>query len=152
MRGATIKTTLLPVFLVCYSILAGCSNADSPASDDSTDGSASDRPVIALIMKSLANEFFVTMADGARDHQAANSDRYQLIVNGIKNEIDLAQQVALIDQMIAYSGRTTADSAIASRQSLMQWAWGQDGFLYPPDFRTLLDSIVDGTFQPGGAP
>jgi ribose transport system substrate-binding protein len=46
-------------------------------------------------------EFFVTMADGAREHQAANSDKYRLIVNGIKNEIDLAQQVALIDQMIA---------------------------------------------------
>jgi ribose transport system substrate-binding protein len=52
-------------------------------------------------MKSLANEFFVTMADGARAHQEDHPDQYQLIVNGIRNEIDLAQQVALIDQMIA---------------------------------------------------
>lgn len=52
-------------------------------------------------MKSLANEFFVTMADGAREHHASHQDEYDLIVNGIKNEIDLAQQVALIDQMIA---------------------------------------------------
>jgi ribose transport system substrate-binding protein len=52
-------------------------------------------------MKSLANEFFVTMADGARAHQSEHADQYELIVNGIKNEIDLAQQVALIDQMIA---------------------------------------------------
>ena len=52
-------------------------------------------------MKSLANEFFVTMADGARTHHAENADRYELIVNGIRNETDLAQQVALIDQMIA---------------------------------------------------
>ena len=52
-------------------------------------------------MKSLANEFFVTMAEGAREHHAAQADQYDLIVNGIKNEIDLAQQVALIDQMIA---------------------------------------------------
>lgn len=52
-------------------------------------------------MKSLANEFFVTMADGAREHHALHQDEYDLIVNGIKNEIDLAQQVALIDQMIA---------------------------------------------------
>jgi ribose transport system substrate-binding protein len=59
------------------------------------------QPTVALIMKSLANEFFVTMADGARRHQAAHADRYELVVNGIKNEIDLAQQVALIDQMIA---------------------------------------------------
>ncbi|MCP5382810.1 MAG: sugar ABC transporter substrate-binding protein [Kordiimonadaceae bacterium] len=62
---------------------------------------SSSRPKIALIMKSLANEFFVTMADGATAHQSANRDKYDLIVNGIKNETDLAQQVNLIDQMIS---------------------------------------------------
>jgi ribose transport system substrate-binding protein len=58
-------------------------------------------PTVALVMKSLANEFFVTMADGARAHHAEHASDYRLIVNGIKNEVDLAQQVALIDQMIA---------------------------------------------------
>ena len=52
-------------------------------------------------MKSLANEFFSTMADGAKKHQAANADKYDLIVNGIKNENDLAEQVNLVEQMIA---------------------------------------------------
>ena len=52
-------------------------------------------------MKSLANEFFVTMADGAKQHHANSEGAYDLVVNGIKNEVDLAQQVALIDQMIA---------------------------------------------------
>jgi ribose transport system substrate-binding protein len=52
-------------------------------------------------MKSLANEFFVTMADGARAHQRAHADRYDLVVNGIKDENDLTQQVALVDQMLA---------------------------------------------------
>jgi ribose transport system substrate-binding protein len=52
-------------------------------------------------MKSLANEFFVTMADGAKAHQAANGGAYTLIVNGIRNESDLTQQVALVEQMIA---------------------------------------------------
>src|SRR5205809_3487203 len=52
-------------------------------------------------MKSLANEFFSTMADGAKKHQAANAATYDLIVNGIKNETDLAQQVNLVEQMIA---------------------------------------------------
>ena len=78
--------------------LAACGQPDDSAAPT---GQADDRPVVALIMKSLANEFFVTMADGARAHQAGNSDQYRLIVNGIRNEIDLAQQVALIDQMIA---------------------------------------------------
>ncbi len=52
-------------------------------------------------MKSLANEFFKTMADGAEAHQTKNSDKYDLIVNGIKNETDLAAQVELVEQMIA---------------------------------------------------
>jgi len=61
----------------------------------------SNKPVVALIMKSLANEFFVTMADGARAHHAEHEDDYDLIVNGIRNENDIAQQVALVEQMIA---------------------------------------------------
>jgi len=52
-------------------------------------------------MKSLANEFFATMAEGARAHQQAHADRYELIVNGIKDERDLARQVALVEDMIA---------------------------------------------------
>lgn len=52
-------------------------------------------------MKSLANEFFSTMAEGAKQHHAANSANYDLVVNGIKNETDLAEQVNLVEQMIA---------------------------------------------------
>jgi ribose transport system substrate-binding protein len=52
-------------------------------------------------MKSLANEFFATMADGARKHQAEHPGDYELIVNGIKDERDLSRQVALVDEMIA---------------------------------------------------
>lgn len=62
---------------------------------------AGSRPQVALIMKSLANEFFSTMAEGAKQHHAANPAAYDLIVNGIKNETDLAEQVNLVDQMIA---------------------------------------------------
>ena len=58
-------------------------------------------PKVALVMKSLANEFFSTMAEGAKKHQAANAASYELIVNGIKNETDLAEQVNLVEQMIA---------------------------------------------------
>ena len=59
------------------------------------------RTRVALVMKSLANEFFVTMADGAKAHQAASGGAYTLIVNGIRNESDLSQQVALVEQMMA---------------------------------------------------
>lgn len=59
------------------------------------------RPVVALVMKSLANEFFKTMEDGARAHQAANASRYDLVSTGIKDEQDVARQIALVDQMVA---------------------------------------------------
>lgn len=59
------------------------------------------KPRIALIMKSLANEFFATMAEGAEQHQSAHRDQYELIVNGIKDERDLGRQVALVEEMIA---------------------------------------------------
>lgn len=55
---------------------------------------------VALVMKSLANEFFSTMAEGARQHQKAHPDRYELHINGIKDERDLSQQVSLVEEMI----------------------------------------------------
>jgi ribose transport system substrate-binding protein len=52
-------------------------------------------------MKSLANEFFATMAEGARQHEREHSGTFELIVNGIKDERDLSRQVGLVDEMIA---------------------------------------------------
>jgi ribose transport system substrate-binding protein len=59
------------------------------------------KPKVALVMKSLANEFFQTMAEGAKKHQAAHAGDFELLVNGIKNETDLAEQVGLVEQMVS---------------------------------------------------
>ena len=59
------------------------------------------KPRIALVMKSLANEFFKTMEDGARRHQKEHASEYDLIANGIKDELDVARQIDLVEQMIA---------------------------------------------------
>ncbi len=64
-------------------------------------GAAPDKPEVALVMKSLANEFFKTMAEGAEDHHREHAGDFDLVVNGIRNETDLAQQVALVEQMVA---------------------------------------------------
>lgn len=61
----------------------------------------SDKPVIALIMKSLANEFFVTMENGAKSHQQQHADQYELLADGIKDEQDTVRQINLVEQMIA---------------------------------------------------
>jgi ribose transport system substrate-binding protein len=60
-----------------------------------------DKPRIALVMKSLANEFFLTMDNGAKAHQQANADAYSLLANGIKDELDVGKQNDLVEQMIA---------------------------------------------------
>jgi len=95
--------------------ICGCSDGKPVSSDAdgvSTDRAESAEPNpagkqrtgkvrIALIMKSLANEFFSTMADGAAAHALEHAADYDLIINGIPNETDLGAQVYLVEQMIA---------------------------------------------------
>jgi len=78
-------------------IQSGC----QPSQKDGSASETSDKPRVALVMKSLANEFFKTMEQGARDFHEENADRFDLIVNGIPNEEDVAGQVSLVEQMIA---------------------------------------------------
>jgi ribose transport system substrate-binding protein len=65
------------------------------------DAQTTKKPKVALVMKSLANEFFQTMEKGARDYQGQHSSEFDLISNGIKNETDVSAQINLVDQMIA---------------------------------------------------
>ena len=58
------------------------------------------KPKVALVMKSLANEFFLTMENGAKAHQKANAAKYDLLANGIKDETDTVNQIRLVEQMI----------------------------------------------------
>ncbi|MHA6159363.1 sugar ABC transporter substrate-binding protein [Pseudomonas sichuanensis] len=61
---------------------------------------AEDAPKVALVMKSLANEFFRTMEDGAKDYQKAHPQDFELIANGIKNETDTGEQIRIVEQMV----------------------------------------------------
>ena len=90
------RRVLLPIAAVAV-VASACSRQDAapPAA------AAPATPRVALVMKSLANEFFVSMAEGAKAHQAQSGGAYTLVVNGIRNESDLAQQVALVEQMMA---------------------------------------------------
>ncbi|WP_448092340.1 substrate-binding domain-containing protein [Pseudomonas lini] len=59
-----------------------------------------EKPKVALVMKSLANEFFLTMEDGAKSYQKDHSGDFELISNGIKDETDTAGQTRIVEQMI----------------------------------------------------
>ena len=88
-------------FVLIMVAVAGLSNGCNKSADTGSPSAAPGKPKIALVMKSLANEFFSTMADGAKKHHDAHAADYDLVVNGIKNETDLAEQVNLVEQMIA---------------------------------------------------
>ena len=91
---------------ICLLLLlftVGCSGntSSSKGTPRTSAGDNGGKPRIALIMKSLANEFFSTMAKGAERHQSEHADQYDLIINGIKDERDLSRQVALVEEMVA---------------------------------------------------
>ncbi len=79
--------------------LALCAAALPTLSAHAADSKA--KPRVALIMKSLANEFFQTMEKGAQGYQSQHSDDFELISNGIRNETDVSQQISLVNQMVA---------------------------------------------------
>lgn len=62
---------------------------------------AEEKPKVALVMKSLANEFFRTMEDGAKDYQKGHANEFDLVANGIKNETDTGEQIKIVEQMIS---------------------------------------------------
>lgn len=58
------------------------------------------KPRVALVMKSLANEFFLTMEDGAKAYQKSHAGEFDLVSNGIKDESDTSNQIRIVEQMI----------------------------------------------------
>jgi ribose transport system substrate-binding protein len=97
-----MKHVLMAICLFGVAV-AGCESKESGAGPATAPAAASSggKPRVALVMKSLANEFFKTMEDGAKAHNAAHSADYDLITNGIKNETDVDQQIALIENMVS---------------------------------------------------
>lgn len=85
--------------LILAGLITGCGNSTTAPAGGAP--AAPGKPRIALVMKSLANEFFTTMENGAREHQKAHADQYELIAQGIKDETDVARQVQIVEQMIA---------------------------------------------------
>jgi len=85
-----------------WALLLALGTGCEPREPREAGGSTQDsKPRIALVMKSLANEFFLTMENGARAHQKSHATEYDLLANGIKDELDVARQIDLVEQMIA---------------------------------------------------
>ncbi len=95
MNRCFVSVALVILLVAC----AGCGKGNDTQSAKKDDSPG--KPRIALIMKSLANEFFLTMEEGARAHNLANPDAYELITEGIKDELDVNRQIQLVEQMMS---------------------------------------------------
>jgi len=85
----TIISVLIFCAVISIILPAGCKRRETG------------KPKIALIMKSLANEFFKTMEEGARAHHKEHSEEYDLTVVGIKDEQDVARQIDYVESIMA---------------------------------------------------
>ncbi|AZE62153.1 MULTISPECIES: sugar ABC transporter substrate-binding protein [Pseudomonas] len=84
--------------LLAVAVLAAASAALPLSSAFAEDAAA--KPKVGLVMKSLANEFFVTMQEGAKAYQKEHTADFDMITNGIKNETDTSAQIAIVNEMI----------------------------------------------------
>lgn len=89
--------SVMAAALVGLMFLSGCGGKTAEPSVPGSPG----KPKVALIMKSLANEFFLTMEQGAKNHQQAHAAEYDLICNGIKDELDVNRQMQLVENMVS---------------------------------------------------
>lgn len=60
---------------------------------------AAEKPVVGLVMKSLANEFFKVMEEGARKF-AAEDGTFELIPVGMNSETDIDTQVSAMENFV----------------------------------------------------
>ena len=99
-NGKRLTYAALACLVGC--LVYGCGqDSAQPTEQDRGGAAAPKKPRVALVMKSLANEFFKTMAEGAEGFHQENPERFELIVNGIPNEEDVAGQVSMVQQMMA---------------------------------------------------
>lgn len=100
------------------------------------------KPRIALIMKSLANEFFLTMENGARAHQNNHATDYDLLANGIKDELDVARQIDMFEQMVAQKVDAIVIAPADSKALVAACKNAQDAGIVVVNIDNKLDDTV----------
>lgn len=95
MRG---KITLAGLVAGTALLASACGQEDT-GSTGSAPAGKSGKPTVCLVMKSLANEFFQQMRDGAVKHAAKRAD-LTLKAVGTQNETDIDGQVAAVEKCV----------------------------------------------------
>jgi ribose transport system substrate-binding protein len=121
----------LVIALLGALLLAGCNRQAGPQ-----------KPRVALVMKSLANEFFKTMEDGATAHQRSHAADYDLIAGGIKDELDVGRQVELVEQMVARRVDAIVIAPADSKALVAACKRAQDAGIVVVNIDNKLDAAV----------
>jgi ribose transport system substrate-binding protein len=93
-------------------------------------------------MKSLANEFFKTMEEGAGAHQKAHASEYDLLATGIKDEQDVAGQIRLVEQMVAQGVNALVIAPADSQTLVATCKKAKDAGIVVVNIDNKLDDIV----------
>src|SRR6266705_4027935 len=125
------RRTYQSVALSLGLLLLACGTARAP-----------EKPRVALVMKSLANEFFKTMEDGARAHQQAHPADYELLTTGIKDEQDVSGQARLVEQMIAQGMSAIVIAPADSKALVSACKKAQDAGITVVNIDKRLDAAV----------
>ena len=92
--GITVSLRRISVSLRCIAVAIACTSAVAC----NRDKPATDKPTIALVVKTLNNAFFIEMEAGAQ--AAADSLGVELLVQAPEREIDVEKQMQIIENLI----------------------------------------------------
>ena len=84
-----ILIVLISLILLFGMLYLGCNRSEKQTGDG---------PIVALVMKTLNNPFFIDMQKGARE--AAGRLRIELIVQAAEREVDVEKQMQIIENLI----------------------------------------------------
>ncbi len=100
---------------------------------------AADKPVVGLIMKSLANEFFQNMLAGAKAHEQKRGD-YVLRAVGMQNETDFESQINAVENFITQGVDAIVVAPADSRAMVRPLKKAMDAGIVVVNFDVSLDA------------
>ncbi len=99
---------------------------------------ADEKPVVGLIMKSLANEFFQNMMTGAEAHEKKRGD-YKLLAVGMQNETDFESQINAVENFITQGVDAIVVAPADSRAMVRPLKKAMDAGIVVVNFDVALD-------------
>jgi len=100
---------------------------------------AEDKPVVGLIMKSLANEFFQNMLIGAEAHEEKRGD-YELRAVGMQNETDFESQINAVENFITQGADAIVIAPADSRAMVRPLKRAMEAGITVVNFDVALDA------------